>query len=82
MAISTMNLASCAGSRGRLRMADLSGLDWRARHRAERAEHATVTGFGLQPCATALAVIEELAGIRGHRFVRSVTAGRADDRGF
>jgi hypothetical protein len=57
-------------------------LDWRARHGAVGAEYAAIASQGLQPSAAALAVIEELAGIRWHRFDGFVAAGRAGQGRF
>lgn len=74
-----MNLASWAGSRGRLRTALAPGLDRRTRHRTVRAEHTTVAGLWLQPRRTGLAVIEELAGVRRHCFDGPVAAVGARD---
>src|SRR6202051_3738819 len=53
-----MNLRHAAPQVGLLRL---------ARGGAERAEHAAIAREGLEPFATALAVIEELAGIGRHR---------------
>ena len=50
-----------------------------ARCGPERAEHATITRFGFQPLATALAVVKVLASIRRHMFCRLVSALRAGD---
>jgi Phage integrase family len=57
-------------------------LDRRAWHGPERAEHAAITGLGAQPGAAALAVVKELAGVRGHRLGRGKAAGRASDPRF
>ena len=57
-------------------------LHWWARHRTERTENATVARLGLEALSTAFAVVEELAGIRGHRFHGLMIAVRTDDRGF
>ena len=51
-------------------------LDRRAGHGAVRAKHAAVARQRLQPSAAALAVIEELAGVRWHRFNGLVSADR------
>ena len=51
-------------------------LDRRTRHGGVRAKHAAVASQGLQPGATALAVIEDLAGVGRHRFNGLVLADR------
>ncbi len=51
------------------------------RHRPIRAEHAAVTGFGLEATAAPRAVIEELAGVGGHRLGGLMPASRARDCG-
>lgn len=58
------------------------GLHWRARHRAVRAEHATVTALGPQLAAAAGADIEELAGVGRHRFRFRGATLRTSDDGF
>ena len=52
------------------------------RHRAIGAEHATVPRQRLEPFAAPVAVIEELAGIRGHLPGRLMAAFRAGDDRF
>jgi hypothetical protein len=60
-----------------------SGLDRRTWHRPIRAEHATITWLRLQPLATALTVIEELAAVGWHLFRPLVPApGTGDCRNF
>ena len=54
----------------------------RARHRAVRAEHAAIAREGLEPFATALAVIEELAGIGRHRLDSLIAAFGASECGL
>src|SRR6266849_7916958 len=54
----------------------------RTRHRAVRAEHAAIACEGLEPFATALAVIEELAGIGRHRLDDLMAALRASQGGL
>src|SRR5216684_1023502 len=54
----------------------------RTRHRAVRAEHAAIACEGLEPFATALAVIEELAGIGRHRFDSLIAAFGASECGL
>src|SRR4051794_5940162 len=51
------------------------------RHRPIRAEHAAVTIFGLEATAAPRAVIEELAGVGGHRLGGLMPASRARDGG-
>ena len=58
------------------------GLDRRARHRAVRAEHAAIARERLEPFATALAVIEELAGIGRHRLDSPIAAFGACECGL
>jgi hypothetical protein len=48
-------------------LATVPGLNWRAWHRAMRAEHAAVAFLWLHARTAAPALIEELAGILGHR---------------
>src|SRR5665811_2032515 len=55
-------------------------LDRWTRHRSVRTEHAAIAELRLKPFATALAVIEELAGIGRHSLHRLMTAVRACDR--
>ena len=54
----------------------------RARHRAVRAEHVAIAREGLEPLATALAVIEELTGIGRHRLDSLMAAFGARERGL
>src|ERR1043166_8513147 len=56
------------------RTAIASALSRRTRHGAVGTKHATIAPFGLQPDATPLAVIEELASIGWHEFDRLVPA--------
>src|SRR5438128_2167674 len=56
------------------RTAIASALSRRTRHGAVGTKHATIALFGLQPDATPLAVIEELASIGWHEFDRLVSA--------
>ena len=58
------------------------GLDRRARHRAVRAEHAAIARERLEPFATALAVIEELARIGRHRLDSLIAAFGASECGL
>src|SRR4051812_45512130 len=51
------------------------------RHRPIRAEHAAVTIFRLEATAAPRAVIEELAGVGGHRLGGLMPASRARDGG-
>jgi hypothetical protein len=51
------------------------------RHGPIRAEHAAVTGFGLEAAAAPRAVIEEPAGVGGHRLGGLMPASRAGDNG-
>jgi hypothetical protein len=53
-----------------------------ARHRAVGAEHAAIAREGLEPFATALAVIEELAGIGRHRLDSLIAAFGASECGL
>jgi hypothetical protein len=54
----------------------------RTRHRAVRAEYAAIASERLQRLATALADIEELAGIGRHLLDGSVVASRAGECGL
>jgi hypothetical protein len=53
-----------------------------ARHRTVGAKNAAVAGLGLETLAAALAIVEELAGVSGHRFDSRMVAMGADYRGF
>src|SRR6202051_4880252 len=68
-----MNLRHAAPQVGLLRL---------ARGGAERAEHAAIASEGLEPFATALAVIEELAGIGRHRLDSLIAAFGASECGL
>jgi hypothetical protein len=57
-------------------------LNWRAWNRAIGAKHAAIASVWLEHRATALALIEELAGIRRHRFRRPMITTRASDGGL
>src|SRR5882757_5167185 len=50
-----------------------------ARHRPVRTKYATVAGQRLEPFAAALAIIEELAGVRRHLLGRLMAALGARD---
>lgn len=50
---------------------------WWARYSAKGAEYAAIPRQGLKPHSAAGAVVEELAGIRWHRFGRLALAVRA-----
>jgi len=52
-------------------------LNRRALHRAEGAEHATVARIRAQQRLAVAALVEVLAGIRGHRLLRREIAVRA-----
>jgi hypothetical protein len=54
--------------------ATLISLNWRTRHRPIRAEHAAIARLRFEPFTAALAVIEKLAGVRGHCLGRLMTA--------
>ena len=54
----------------------------RARRVTVRAEDAAVPRLWLEQRAAALALIEELAGVRGHCFRRLMTTARAGDGGL
>ena len=54
----------------------------RARHGTVRAEHAAIAREGLEPFATALAGIEELAGIGRHRLDSLIAAFGASECGL
>jgi hypothetical protein len=62
--------------------ASLAVLDRRTGNRTIRAEHAAIAGERLQSLAAALAVIEELAGVRRHGLDRLMAAFRAAERRF
>src|SRR6478752_254417 len=62
-----------------LELVAISCLYRRTRYRPVRAEDATITRFGFQSLATALAVVEVLASISGHMFRRLVSTLRAGD---
>jgi hypothetical protein len=49
-------------------------LDRRARHSAVRAEYATIAAERLNASSAVFAVVEELAGVRGHGLGGSVAA--------
>lgn len=66
---------------GGLRACRASFLDRRTRSIAKRAVDAAVAGIGTKDRPTALAVIEELAGIGGHRVSGLMTTGRAGQGG-
>jgi hypothetical protein len=51
-------------------------LDRGTRHRAVGTEHAAIAGQRLKPRSAALAIIEELASVGGHRFDGLVLALR------
>ena len=53
-------------------------LDRRALNRAKRTEHAAVTRIWPQECFTVIALVEILAGVRGHGFLLMETAVWAD----
>ena len=52
-------------------------LDRRTRHRPVRTEHAAITRLGFEYRVAALALVEPLAGIRGHPLSLDVPAHRA-----
>jgi hypothetical protein len=54
----------------------------RTGHRSVRAKHAAIARKGLEPFAASFAVIEKLAGIRGHRLDGLVAAFRASQGGL
>jgi len=56
-------------------------LNWWARHRAVRTENAAIFGERLKPPPTTLAVIKELASIRGHVLSRLIAAFWTSDCG-
>jgi ribulose kinase len=60
--------------------ASLALLDRWTGNRTIRAEHAAIAGERLQSFAAAFAVIEELAGVGGHGFIRLMAAFRASQR--
>ena len=57
-------------------------LHGRAGYRAERTEHATVAAVGPQQRLAVAALVEEQAGVRGHRFLRSKATVRAGQHGI
>jgi hypothetical protein len=57
-------------------------LDRRTRDRAVGTEHAAIAREGLEPFTTALAVIEELAGIGRHRLDSLIAAFGASQCGL
>ena len=56
--------------------AAIPDLHRRTRDRAIGAEHAAIAGLGFQSYATTPAVVEELAGVNGHRLDRAMPALR------
>ena len=62
--------------------ADVTGLHWRTRHVAIRAEYATVACLRFEPYIAIGAVIEELTRVARHRFGFGVTAVRAGNCGL
>src|SRR5712692_11358857 len=77
-----MFLARCVGVPLLAHAATQVALYGRTRHRAVRAEHAAIARAGLEPFATALAVIEELAGIGRHRLDSLIAAFGASECGL
>src|SRR5712692_10881369 len=77
-----MFLARCVGVPLLAHAATQVALYGRTRHRAVRAEHAAIACEGLEPFATALAIIEELAGIGRHRLDDLIAAFRASQGGL
>ncbi len=63
-------------------MTTISRVHWRAWDCAVRTEHAAVTGRGLEPFATPLAVVKELTRVGRHFLNGNVAAARACDRGL
>ena len=63
-----------------LRTTRLILLNWWTRHRAVRAENATVARLWFKPLAASLAVIEELASVGWHPLNRLVPTLRTGDR--
>jgi hypothetical protein len=61
--------------------ATIASLNWWARNRAVRTEYAAISGERLKPFSATLAVIKELAGVRGHVLSRLMAALRAGDCG-
>ena len=61
-------------------LAARSSLHRRARHVGVGAIDTAIAGLGLEPCAAALAVVEELAGINRHLLLLAMTALRACER--
>jgi hypothetical protein len=62
--------------------ADVTGLHWRTRHVAIRAEHATIACLWFEPYAAIGAVVEEPACVGRHRFGIDATAIRAGNGGL
>ena len=60
--------------------ASLVRLHRRTRNRTIRAEYAAIARERLQSLTTALAIVEELAGVGGHRLQRLMAAFRASKR--
>src|SRR3990167_9321035 len=76
--------ASIAGSRvseslriGTAASVVVTGLNRRARHRPERAEHTTIARFWTQDGVATFALVEPLARVRWHCFVLRMPALRA-----
>ena len=61
---------------------DITGLHWRTRHVAIRAEHATVTCLRFEPYVAIGAVVEDLTRVSRHRFGFGATAVGAGDGGL
>ena len=57
-------------------------LKWRTLHSAERAEDAAIAAIRPQQRLAVAALVQELAGIRGHRLLRGETAVRAGQHGI
>ncbi len=74
--------SATGGSRAASRRTALGArlLHRRARHVAERAEHAAIAWFRLHPHAASPAFVEKPARIRRHRFGGAMAAGRTGDR--
>ena len=53
-----------------------SSLHWRARHVGVGAIDTAIAGLGLEPCAAALTVVEELAGINRHLLLLAIDPAR------
>ena len=58
------------------------GLNRRAQDRTVRTEDATVAWLRTKHRPALDALVEELAGVHGHRFCLRCSAGRTGDRGF